>query len=207
VRLERARVLALEHRLLTVEAELAQARAVEPGEAERVLGQREAQALHGVPDRPTHAAEVLAPVLARPHLVPVDHQAVSVERPEQRRHQQVEVRKRRGVHHVVAPPAQQQVQERAQPEHQRLGYAAPPALHVQGQAWRNGNNLDARHTRIGAAGPLPARQVGHLVPVGREAFGEVPVPPFRSSHGMGIEAVVDDADAHDYRSEVMGHGS
>jgi hypothetical protein len=58
---------------------------------------------------------------------------------------------------------------------------------------------DDRHTGdIGLAArlPLPQRQIGHLVPGGREALGEVAVPALGAADGVGEQAVIDQADAH-----------
>ena len=47
-----------------------------------------------------------------------------------------------------------------------------------------------------AAIPLAQRQVGDLVPVGRQPLGEVAVPALGAADGVGEQAVVDEADAH-----------
>ena len=52
----------------------AQAAGVQPREAERALGDARAEALDGLPDAPAERAEVFAPVVGAPDLVPVDDQ-------------------------------------------------------------------------------------------------------------------------------------
>src|SRR4051812_9094564 len=72
----RSRVLAFEHARLSPEPELAEPLRVEPREAERGLPDTGTPALDPPADH-ARAAEVLAPVVARPDLVPVDHQTMA----------------------------------------------------------------------------------------------------------------------------------
>ena len=79
-RLERAGVLALEHGGLAAQSLGAQARGVQPREAEGALGHARAEALDEAPDRARRAPEVFAPVVGAPDLEPVDDQPVAAGR-------------------------------------------------------------------------------------------------------------------------------
>ena len=80
-----ARVLALEHRHLAAHALRAQPRGVQPREAERPLRDARAGPLDPPADPAAGAPEVVAPVRARPQLVPVDHQPEAAHAPQRRR--------------------------------------------------------------------------------------------------------------------------
>ena len=67
------------------------------------------------------AAEVLVPVAARPHLVPVDDEPEAVPPPRDPGGEQREVGERRGVDDVVAAAVAQQVREHPAAEAQRRG--------------------------------------------------------------------------------------
>ena len=101
------------------------------------------------------------------------------------------------MHHVVAAAVAQQVQEHPQPEHERRQDAPPPARRVQRHPRARGHDPHAL-VEVGllAAIPLAQRQVGDLVPLGRQALGEVAIPALGAADGVGEEAVIDDADTH-----------
>ena len=100
-----ARVLALQHGELAGQPLLAEASCVEAAEAEGALGYGDTCALDEPADVAGHRAQVLAPVGARPQLVPVDDEAIGPSpAPGGGRGEQREVRERGGVHRVVLRP-------------------------------------------------------------------------------------------------------
>ena len=143
------------------------------------------------------AAEVLAPVVARPHLVPVHHQPEAVQPPQGRGRQQREVRKGRGVHHVVAR-GRGEAGGRARPAPNTSGgQDAAPARPCRAPAGaRPATTRTPGTSGALAAVPLAQGQVGHLVPVRRQALAEVAVPPLGAADRVGEQAVVDEADTH-----------
>ena len=65
---------------------------------------------------------------------------------------------------------------------------------------------DHVHVRYPGAGvriPLEQRQVRDRVPPARHLLGEVPVPALGPADGMRIEAVENEADAHEMPSEGL----
>ena len=72
--LERSRILALEDSGLAAQAAFDEAPGVQPRKAERPLRDAQAERLYGVADPAADSPEVLDPVVARPDLVPVDHE-------------------------------------------------------------------------------------------------------------------------------------
>ena len=195
-RLERSRVLALEHGELAVHGRGAQAPGVELREAEGALGNAQAERLNGLADAAAHGPEVLAPVVAAPDLVPVHHEPEAAQRAHERRRQQREVRKRRGVDHVVAAAVAEEVPEHAGAEHERRQHPPAPAGRVELHARAGAHHAHARHLGTLVASPLPKGEVGDLVSIGGQAFAEVPVPPLGTADGVRKEAVVDQTDAH-----------
>ena len=99
------------------------------------------------------------------------------------------------MHDVVAAPVARQVPEHAGAEAQRRRDPSPP-VRVQRHSRTHGDHLDAGDVGLLAGLPLAQRQVGHLVPVGREPLGEVAIPALGAADGVGEQAVVDQADAH-----------
>ena len=143
------------------------------------------------PSRPRY----VAPVRARPHLGPVDGELEAAPAADGRRGEQAEVRERAGEHEVVVAPVPQQMPEHADAEHERR-QDPPPAVGVELHPRAGRDDPDARHlARLGPP-PLPQRQVRHLVPLGGETFGEIPVEALGPADRVRVEAVVDDADPH-----------
>ena len=100
-----ARVLALQHGELAGQPLLAEASCVEAAEAEGALGYGDTCALDEPADVAGHGAQVLAPVGARPQLVPVDDEPIGPSpAPGRGRGEQREVWERGGVHRVVLVP-------------------------------------------------------------------------------------------------------
>ncbi len=168
-------------------------------ERERPLRDAQAELLHGPADAPAGGPEVLAPVVARPQLEPVDDEPVAVQRAHERGREQREERKRGGVHDVVAAPVAQQVPQHAGAEHERRRDPAPPAR-VERHPRPGGAYVDARHVGARPAVPLAQREVADLVAVGVQALGEVAIPALAAADRVGKQAVVDDQDPHAPRS-------
>jgi len=80
VRRQIARVEPFQHLDVAVDMVRAQSRRRQLGQAERVLAHAKAKALHRPADA-AESAEVAAPIVARPEFQPVDHDAVSADRP------------------------------------------------------------------------------------------------------------------------------
>ena len=123
-------------------------------------GARAAQSACTACRRARRAAEVLAPVVAAPDLVPVDHQPEAAQPRTTRRGEQREVRERGRVHHVVAAAAAQQVPEHAGAEHER-GQHPPPArarveLHPRPRP-RHAHARDSRRCRRAATAAASGR--------------------------------------------------
>src|SRR5436190_3526806 len=74
---------------------------------------------------------------------------------------------------------------------------APPAVCIELRLRRDSHDTHTGDAGIFASRPLSAGEKGNLVAAGGELFGEISVPPFGSADREGVEAVVDDADAHD----------
>ena len=184
-----------QHLDLAAHAFVAQPRRGHPRERERALRHAQAELLHGPADPPAGRAEVIAPVLARPQLEPVDDELVAVQRPRDRGGEQREVRKRRGVDDVVAPSERQQVPQHARPEHERWRDPAA-AVDVELQARPGDPHGDALDRAAPAAIPLAQRQVRHLVAVGGEPLGERAIPALAPADRVRVQAVVDDEDPH-----------
>jgi len=111
-----SQVLPFEPCQLAVQSEGAETPLMQAREAESLLGYAQARTLDPPADTAADAAQILAPVVVRPDLVPVDQQPEPGSLPGHARSEQREVRKRRGVHDVIAPPATHQVCEDAQAE-------------------------------------------------------------------------------------------
>ena len=123
-------------------------------------GIRSAERLHGVSDPPADRPEILDPVVARPHLVPVDHAADSGPVPAARPgRQQREVRKGGGVDDVVAAPVAQQVPGDPKPEDERREDPASAGPRVQLHARADRDHANAGDVAVLAALPLAQRQV------------------------------------------------
>lgn len=97
---------------------------------------------------------------------------------------------------VVAPPAPEQMGKDAEPE-QKRGQDSPSPVRLQLHPWPDGDDFHSRDARILSALPLTQRQVRHFVAVLGEPLRQVPVPAFGAPDGMRIEAVVDEANAHE----------
>ena len=78
----------------------------------------------------------------------------------------------------------------------QLSADAPPSLDIEAHTWRDCDHVDPGDVRVGSRLPLLQRQVGDFVAAGGDAFGKRPVPPLAAPDGVGVEAVVDEADPH-----------
>ena len=96
---------------------------------------------------------------------------------------------------VVAAPVRHQVPEHARPEDQGREDAAP-AGDVELHAGPHRDHADALHLGSLSAGPLAQRQEGDLVALGRQPLSQVPVPALGPPDRVGVQAVIDQADAH-----------
>src|SRR4051812_28378336 len=85
--------------------------------------------------------------------------------------------------------------EHAEPESQRRADPAPAVVRIQRPAGRDGDDPYAGYVRTLLA-PLTAGEVGHLVTLRHQLRCEIAVPALRSSNGVRVEAVVNEADAH-----------
>src|SRR5581483_649024 len=200
-----AAVLSREPYDRSANAVLEQPRLVEPREAERLLPRQQAELLDEPADIALAPSEVVAPVRARPELVPVDGERVAAERPCSGGGEQREVREGRGVDGVVAPAVPEKMPEDAEPEEQRLVDSSRAPVVVERPRPVHPDDADAGQGRLLAALPLPAGQVRDLVAPLREPLREIGVPALRSADRVRIEAVVDDADPH-ARASVPANG-
>jgi hypothetical protein len=164
-------------------------------EGEGLLGLADPEVLHPPTDRPSGPAQVLAPVVAGPQLDPVDHEGEAAKAPRDARGQQRKIRERGRVDDVVTAAVSQQVPQHAGPEHERRE-DAPAARHVELHPWPDGPDVHARYLGALAARPLAQREHRDLVAVRGQALAEVAVPALGPAHGVGVQAVVDEADAH-----------
>jgi hypothetical protein len=112
--------LAAQDDRLALEPLLAQSLRVHRAEAERLLGDADAEPLDRAGHASLEAAQVLAPVAVAPHLVPVDGHPVAAHAPREAGAEHAEVRRGADVHDVVRPAVGRQVPRHAAPEAQRL---------------------------------------------------------------------------------------
>ena len=151
------------------------------------------------PTAPPARAQVLAPVGARPHLVPVDDERVArraASRPPPRAARSRGTRRcgrRRSGARAAAGATARRAPNTSGGRIRRRPLASLTYSAIRGPT---DAHVDARHAGVHAAVPLAQRQVGDLVPVGREPLAEVAVPALGAADGVGEEAVVDEADAH-----------
>src|SRR3954451_5393143 len=115
----RPRVFARQEGWLPGEAFGDESPEVEPRDAEGALRYANARALHQPAERARERAGVVAPVCARPDLVPVDDDAVAAASAQCARGEQREVRKRGSVHDVVGAPVAPEVPSDGEPEPER----------------------------------------------------------------------------------------
>ena len=199
-----ARVLALEHASTSPRRPSSRSRSrVQAREAEGALAARARTRAAPPADAPADRPEVLAPVVAAPHLVPVDDEP---EAPRSGRAsaggQQREVRERRGVDDVVAAAVAQQVPQHAERRRRSGGSDRGGCRRA-----RRGSSRGPTATHVARPGSAAARprshctqrQVGDLVPVGGQPLGEVAVPALGAADGVREQAVVDEADPHRQR--------
>jgi Glycosyl transferase family 2 len=104
---------------------------------------------------------------------------------------------------VVGASATEKVAQDAESEANRRPDAPAPAG-VQLQPWPDGHDAHAGHVRPLAAFPLPQREVRDLVPERCEPLRETAVPAFYAAHAVRVEAVVDEADAHERKARPAG---
>jgi hypothetical protein len=87
------------------------------------------------------------------------------------------------------------VPQDADPEDERRPDPAPP-VHVELQPRADGDDPDATDCGVFALVPLPEGQVSDIVPLPRKPLRKVAVPALGAAHRVGVETVVDNANAH-----------
>ena len=171
---------------------------MEPREAEGSLAYAHTAPLHAPAGGAAEPAQVIAPVLLRPDLVPVDEEQVAPERARRGRGEQREVRERGRVQDFVASSVPEQVREDAEPEDERR-QNPPPRPGVQLHPRPDRYNVDAGDVWLLAAWPLAHCQIRDVVAGGGQPLGKRSVPPLGAPDSVRVEAVVDDADTHGRR--------
>ncbi len=166
------------------------------GEHVRLRREACAEPLHELADPPADRAEVLPPVLARPDLEPVDADRLPAAGERESRPEQREVGKRAQVHGVVAPPVGEQVPQHARPEAQRRSDSPLSVSVVERILARDDDHPHARQIRLLAPRPLAPGEVGDVVPGRHERQRQVAIPALGAPDGVGVEAVVGEADLH-----------
>jgi hypothetical protein len=96
---------------------------------------------------------------------------------------------------VVAAAVTAQMPEDA-PAEPKCRADPAPAGDVQVDTRPDGHDLDAGNPRLLAVLPLTQRQVRDLEALAGEPLGEGALPALAAADGVGIEAVVDEADVH-----------
>src|SRR5918999_3545943 len=145
-------------------------------------------------DPAAQASKVLAPVLARPDLEPVDDESVpATPRGGRGEYDRMAAE---GVNDVVAATVTNEVSQYSCREHESRSDSAPPSFAVQVHRAADGEHSHAPHVRLASARPLAKRQVCDVVPGGGQPLRERAVPPLRSSDGQRVEAVVRETDSH-----------
>ena len=98
------------------------------------------------------------------------------------------------MHDVVATATKEMPEDTEAEDDRRQD--SPAALRVEGHPRTHGNDPHARHARAGSSLPLPQRQVCDVVALRGEVLRQGAVPTLGAADGVGVEAVVDDADAN-----------
>ena len=148
------------------------------------------------PRSPCTPAEVFAPVAARPHLEPIDHQPVAPAAagpPPRRAARSTETsrcaRRRSDVH----------VGGGARARRRRTPAAARPGADLSACTAPSAGRQRPPHagnTGIRTTIPLAQRQVGDLMSLGGEPLRQASVPALGAADRVREQAVVDEADAH-----------
>jgi hypothetical protein len=94
---------------------------------------------------------------------------------------------------VVTPPVPEQMPKHAEAEAHR-GPDPTPAADVELQSRPDLHDPNTGKVRPLAGLPLPQRQVRDLESLRRQLFGQRAVPALTAADGVGVEAVVDEAD-------------
>src|SRR5262249_13225753 len=149
-----ASVLAAQDSERAAEALLTQPTLVQPRETERTLRDQHAQLLYSPADGPTESAEILAPVLPGPDLVPVDNEAVAPNRPQRSGREEREIGKRRGVDRVVTASVPRQMREHAEAEPERRPDPPATVAPIELHPGPDRDHPHPGHARILALGPL-----------------------------------------------------
>src|SRR5918998_2295891 len=165
-------------------------------EAERALIEAGAELLDEVSHRSGPRPEVVAPIVAAPHLVPIHDEVVAADPAQCPGRQQREVWERRGVDHVVGAAVAEQVPQYPGAKDKRRQDPASPVRGVEPHAWPRRDHVYTRDLTPLYASPLAQREVGQLVSIGGQPFGEVAIPSLGAADGVGEQAVVDQADTH-----------
>jgi hypothetical protein len=94
------------------------------------------------------------------------------------------------------------VYKHPQPEHDRRQHATL-AVRVQPESRAYRDDSYPFDLWGLAALPLPERQVGDVVTGIGKAPGEAPIPALGATDGVRVEAVVDEANTHDWFNETL----
>src|SRR4051794_27629165 len=158
----------------------------EAREAEGTLGYEKTEALHVPTDSPAEGPEIFTPVVARPELVPVDHDPIAGERAHGRGGQKGEIWERGGVNHVVVSSVPHQVPEYPEAEcERRQDSSASTGEH--GHPWRDRKDADGAQVGFRSRVPVPHREVRDLVALLCEPKGEIAIPAFGAPHRLRVE--------------------
>ena len=191
-------VVPSQHRHLAAQPLLAQPLGVQLARSRTRAGGRARTAAARARRPPADAAEVVAPVVAAPHLEPVDHQLEARRAAARAPPPAARSTGRGGVHDLVAAAVAEQMPQ-ARPARTRAAAGcagARPRVYSAMRGPAATTRTRPSSSSALAALPLAQRQVGDLVALGRQALGEVAIPALGAPDGVGEEAVVDDADAH-----------
>jgi hypothetical protein len=160
------------------------------------MGYSDAGTLDPPAHPPEQATEVVLPVGASPDLVPVDDYAIAAALPEKTRGRKSEKRRCGRMHDVVAAALAEQMPQDAEPEAHGRPDPAPTTGCVELETRPHSDNVHTGHACVLVLRPLAECEVRDMVPRLGEPLAEVSVPPFGAAHGVGVEAVVDEADMH-----------
>ena len=100
---------------------------------------------------------------------------------------------------VIATPAAQEMAEYADAEDEWRQHPAMSVGAVQLHARPDGYHAHSLSARALAMVPLSQRQIGHFMAIARQPLSETPVPALGAADGVGVQAVVHEADSHGRR--------
>ena len=160
-----------------------------------MLGQAHAEALHPPADRAPGPAQVLAPVVAGPQLDPVDHEREAAEAPRDSPRPAARStgtrlcgRRRSGGRGEAGATA-------LPPEHERRAGCGGGRRRVELHPGPDG--VDVHAAELGALSARPLVEGQYVTScLGGQALREIAVPALGPTDGVGVQAVVDEADPH-----------